>query len=614
MTISQEESQTEFSMKDKLTKEVQGKPENEDLPEGQLEQEGEENEDQSHREMIDKLTLNDAYILLQEGTQALALGLYDDAAEKLAIAVELQVKHLGQYALEVAPTFYLYGKALLAVGAQKNSVLGEKADQPVQEQQINNPNFSFQGDEEDLEDDEGKVLDEIELPPADDLELAWENLDVARLIFSTQTDEKSIHQLAEVHLSLGDVSLESENFEQAIKDFETALGLKKEHFGGNYRELAEAHFKLALSFEYSELNEEACEQVNLAMEALHKRIEDLLPSNSKGKAPLSKEIEKEVSEIHESLADLEMKLGDLNTLIDKETEGEQIAPSKAPAQDISSLVKKRKTEDTKIENYEAADKSALNQDQIEAIGRKPEVSYLIKEFEEVMKQLAVIEEEQLLQAQKEAEGRQLETNQLLEEKRAEVELQLQDAQNHLHLINFALNVHWPALIGRQSINEAEFNALVLAKTSLFGPFVGVQRYSIIYLSATASVDFSRQFHEKLYTKSQELFAGSHLTYAQIDELIVRLMNPPSEPKFGMFGVTVEPEPLSFPTTQSSDSINFLSEPIVKEPELEDPVEGADDLILVLEEKVNKLVIVKAAQGEEKKKKRKSNSPKKKVVS
>lgn len=32
-------------------------------------------------------------------------------------------------AIEVAPTFHLYGKALLATAVQKNGVLGEKADQ-----------------------------------------------------------------------------------------------------------------------------------------------------------------------------------------------------------------------------------------------------------------------------------------------------------------------------------------------------------------------------------------------------------------------------------------------------------------------------------------------------
>lgn len=72
--------------------------------------------------------------------------------------------------------------------------------------------FVFEGDEDDeddLEDDEGKVLDDIEIPLADDLELAWENLDLARLIYAQQEGNEYAMQLAEVHLSLGDVSLES---------------------------------------------------------------------------------------------------------------------------------------------------------------------------------------------------------------------------------------------------------------------------------------------------------------------------------------------------------------------------------------------------------------------
>lgn len=36
---------------------------------------------------------------------------------------------MGQYAVEVASTFHLYGKALLAAAILKNTVLGEKADQ-----------------------------------------------------------------------------------------------------------------------------------------------------------------------------------------------------------------------------------------------------------------------------------------------------------------------------------------------------------------------------------------------------------------------------------------------------------------------------------------------------
>ena len=60
------------------------------------------------------------------------------------------------------------------------------------------------------------MLDDIEIPLADDLELAWENLDLARLIYAQQEGNEYAMQLAEVHLSLGDVSLESGTFPLAV--------------------------------------------------------------------------------------------------------------------------------------------------------------------------------------------------------------------------------------------------------------------------------------------------------------------------------------------------------------------------------------------------------------
>lgn len=51
-----------------------------------------------------------------------------------------------------------------------------------------------------------------------------------------------------------------------------------------YRELAEAHFKLGLAFEYSEQNEEAIEQISCAMAVLQKRLDSLEVSvGGKGK-------------------------------------------------------------------------------------------------------------------------------------------------------------------------------------------------------------------------------------------------------------------------------------------------------------------------------------------
>jgi tetratricopeptide (TPR) repeat protein len=239
-------------------------------------------------------------------------------------------------------------------------------------------------------DDQGQDLQELEEPPADDLELAWENLDVARLILSKESDTKSILQLADVYLSLGDVSLESENFEQATLDYQTALDLKMKHYPNGWRELAEIHFKLALSLELSELYEQAIDHVHSAMDSIKKRIEQVQEQVVEQKERVSevqeeqskvvqeaslapqenadKEVQEqaereqveqndknlpivppdalkvEVEELKGFLIEMESKLTDLQFLIEKEDQGEQILaqtqPSSLPINDISNLVKK----------------------------------------------------------------------------------------------------------------------------------------------------------------------------------------------------------------------------------------------------------------------------------
>lgn len=322
--------------------------------------------DDADEELPSVVSLEDANELFAQGTQALALSNFEEAAEKLSIAVEAQVNHYGQYAIEVAPAFYLYGKALLSAAVLKNGVLGEKADQvkslpndpvTVSDGAPEDPKFVFEGDadEEDDLDDEGQVLDDIIVEQADDLELAWENLDLARLIYTQQEGKDYVMQLAEVHLALGDVSLESENFDEAIKDYQLALNLKLENTTPErYREMAEAHFKLALAFEYSEQNEEAIDQITAAMSVLQIKLDALEAALSgKGKQVATTEPSEsesdEIKILKGFLSDLGAKRNDLEALIEKEDQGELVPAAPVvkadtiKVQDISGLVKKRKT-------------------------------------------------------------------------------------------------------------------------------------------------------------------------------------------------------------------------------------------------------------------------------
>lgn len=94
------------------------------------------------------------------------------------------------------------------------------------------------------EDGEGEDDDE----PEDDFNAAWEVLDLARSLFdqkAANNDEVRL-KLADTYIALGDVSLETEKFEQAIADYETGLKHKEELLPSSSRQLAEAHYKLGL--------------------------------------------------------------------------------------------------------------------------------------------------------------------------------------------------------------------------------------------------------------------------------------------------------------------------------------------------------------------------------
>ena len=69
-----------------------------------------------------------------------------------------------------------------------------------------------------------------------------------------------------------------------------------------HRELAEAHYKFALALEYSEAPEEALKEVNVTIDILNKKMEQLKALT------LSEEVEKEIKEIQSLFPDMEAKV------------------------------------------------------------------------------------------------------------------------------------------------------------------------------------------------------------------------------------------------------------------------------------------------------------------
>ncbi|KIM53413.1 hypothetical protein SCLCIDRAFT_436876 [Scleroderma citrinum Foug A] len=210
-------------------------------------------------------------IALERARRAFALRKYEQAIELYATALELQTKKYGEDAPEMADLYFSYGRALLENAISVASVLGKEAEPaPVDDEKPTQSNgsgpilsFSGDGDEEDgTVDLFGQAMKEEEESdgegdgggdgddgePEDDFNAAWEVLELARSIYENgkdQDDEIKL-KLADTYIALGDVSLETEKFEQAITDYSAGLALKADLLPLSSRQLAEAHYKLSM--------------------------------------------------------------------------------------------------------------------------------------------------------------------------------------------------------------------------------------------------------------------------------------------------------------------------------------------------------------------------------
>lgn len=203
---------------------------------------------------------------LEHARRAFALKKYEQAVELYATALEMQTKTHDEDAPETADLYFLYGKALLENAISQASVLGKEPEPGAAEEerpaQSNGKgpflSFSGDGDEEDgtvdlltqagKEEEEESEEEGDDGEPEDDFNAAWDVFELARSIYDKgkdQDDEIKL-KLADTYIALGDVSLETEKFDQAITDYSAGLALKTDLLPISSRQIAEAHYKLSM--------------------------------------------------------------------------------------------------------------------------------------------------------------------------------------------------------------------------------------------------------------------------------------------------------------------------------------------------------------------------------
>lgn len=291
----------------------------------------------------------------------------------------------GQDAPECIDGLIHYGRALVDYATSRNQVMpAEEVDEPVEPESVEadapqvtisstgkiiqfdeEPTFEEEeGEEEEEGHNEGDEEGEEE---EDDFAFAWEMLDLARLLLDRHypepvADEKIREKQSSIHLLLGDVSMETENFEQAIQEYESAVSTVDALFSSTDRRVAEAHYKYALALEYGGKKDEALNELDRVTSSLQRRLKELDDKDGEAK------------ELKQLLEDLLAKREDLQTAggsvkaQEEATEAlaaelqAKIAQSlmpDAPINDISSLVKKKRSPTDKEEQIK---RSKLDKD------------------------------------------------------------------------------------------------------------------------------------------------------------------------------------------------------------------------------------------------------------
>ncbi|XP_040357318.1 nuclear autoantigenic sperm protein isoform X4 [Ixodes scapularis] len=271
----------------------------------------------------------DAAMLLLQGKRHLLVQDFPSAVASLQEACQLLGVLYGETAPQCGEAYLCYGKALLELARQETGVLGNALDSEEEEEEEDDEEAeegegegsggeAAEGEgpaeaekeedaEEDLEKPEPALKEDIEpsepcqpgtssgtSAPApkeeeeevSNLQLAWEVLELAKIIFEGQAKKGSREaqlKVADVLLKLGEISLESDNCGQAVEDLGKCLCIQQELLDADSRQLAETHYQRGLAHSFAGHYHEAADDFRAALGALELRVDNLTKLIEEGK-------------------------------------------------------------------------------------------------------------------------------------------------------------------------------------------------------------------------------------------------------------------------------------------------------------------------------------------
>ncbi|KAH9523662.1 hypothetical protein Btru_040622 [Bulinus truncatus] len=138
-------------------------------------------------------------------------------------------------------------------------------------------------------------------------QLAWEYLDLAKVIYLKSESKDDQLKAAECHLKLGEVSMETEQHTTAVEDLLSALKIQQKLLEPEDRLIAETHYQLGLAYGLGKEFKLSIEQYQLAISVIESKIASLkkltteqdVDTENKENLETNQELKKYLDEIKE---------------------------------------------------------------------------------------------------------------------------------------------------------------------------------------------------------------------------------------------------------------------------------------------------------------------------
>ncbi|XP_042581974.1 nuclear autoantigenic sperm protein-like isoform X5 [Cyprinus carpio] len=263
--------------------------------------------------------------LIGTGKRHLVMGDVVSAVSVFQEACAMLAEKYGDTADECGEAFFLCGKALLELARMENTVLGNALEGVPEEsseegekqndskiESADNLDDDDDDDDDEEEDVEGETKDkESEEDEVGNLQLAWEMLEVSKVIYKRQDRKEDQLMAAQIYLKLGEVGAESGNYSQALEDFNECLTLQLKHLPSHSRLLAETHYQLGTTYSYTAQYSQAIEHFSSSIKVIESRLAMLQEVINKAEgAEAAKEEKSELEELKQLLPEITEKIED----------------------------------------------------------------------------------------------------------------------------------------------------------------------------------------------------------------------------------------------------------------------------------------------------------------